>query len=179
MTILLYLLALAGANIATANYAPILVDFLGTTVAITYGTFFIGALFFLRDLVQIRHGVRAAYLTIAAALVLNLMLSFHYGDLFWITVASAAALAISETADTVAFTWFDGRLGPRVVFSGAFSTPLDSAVFVVLGLSPLTTGIIPWSAVVATITLQTLIKFGMQMVIALPVWRVRVEAATA
>lgn len=175
MIVVLYLLALAGANIATAELTPIFVDFMGQTVAITAGTFFIGALFFLRDAVQARYGIRTAYVAIAGALAINVLLSFHYDDLAWITAASAIALLISEAADTVAYTRFDGAFGPRVAISGAISTPLDSIVFVVFGLSPLTTGIIPWSAVVATILLQFLIKFGMQLLVALPLWRVSVQ----
>lgn len=175
MTIILYLLALAGANVSTAELNPIFVDFLGQTVAITAGTFFIGALFFLRDTVQARHGVKAAYTTIFVALGLNLLLSFHYDDLLWITAASAAALLISEVSDTIVYSRYDGDFGPRILASGAVSTPLDSIVFVVLGLSPLTTGIIPWSAVLATIILQAIIKFGMQLVVALPLWRASVQ----
>jgi uncharacterized PurR-regulated membrane protein YhhQ (DUF165 family) len=173
--VFLYLLALAGANIATAQLAPMFVDFMGQTVAITAGTFFIGALFFLRDIVQARHGIKVAYAAICGALAINVLLSLHYQDLAWITAASAAALFISEVADTIAYTRFDGAFGPRILVSGAISTPIDSAVFVVLGLSPLTTGIIPWSAVVATIVLQFLIKFAMQLVVAMPLWRVSVQ----
>lgn len=175
MIVILYLLALAGANVATAELTPLFVDFMGQTVAVTAGTFFIGALFFLRDAVQARYGLRTAYAAIAGALAVNVVLSFHYDNLAWITAASAAALLISEVADTVAYTRFDGAFGPRIMLSGAVSTPLDSIVFVVLGLSPLTTGIIPWSAVLATIVLQFLIKFAMQVLVAVPLWRVSVQ----
>lgn len=176
MTILLYLLALAGANVATAELTPIFTTFLGEPVVITAGTFFIGALFFLRDAVQIKHGVKAAYAAIGAALLLNLALSMHYDDLFWITVASGLALLVSEVSDTVVFTRYHGRIGPRILASGAVSTPLDSILFVVVGLSPLTTGIVPWEAVFATILLQSLLKFGMQVLAAIPVWRLRAAA---
>jgi len=177
MTILFYLAALAAANFATANWTPIFTDFMGQTVAITYGAFFIGALFFLRDAVQVRHGVKAAYYAIGAALAINVAMSFFYGDLAWITAASAAALLVSEVADTVAFTRFRGALGPRILFSGLISTPLDSTVFVILGLSPLTTGIVPWAAVVPTIVLQTAIKLTMQAVVAAPLWRKQAAVA--
>lgn len=175
MIVVLYLLALAGANVATAELTPIFVDFMGQTVAITAGTFFIGALFFLRDAVQARYGLKAAYGAIIGALSINVLLSLHYQDLAWITAASAAALFISEVADTVVYSRFHGAFGPRILASGTVSTPLDSIVFVVLGLSPLTSGIIPWSAVTATIALQFLVKFGMQLAVALPMWRVSVQ----
>lgn len=175
MIVTLYLLALAGANVATAQLEPIMVSFMGQTVAITAGTFFIGALFFLRDAVQARYGIRTAYIAIAAALAINLVLSLHYENLAWITAASAAALLVSELADTVAYSRYQGAFGPRILISGAISTPIDSAIFVVIGLSPLTTGIIPWAAVPATIILQSLIKFAMQALVALPMWRVNVQ----
>ena len=172
----LYLAATAAANIATANLTPIFTTFLGQPVAITAGTFFIGITFFLRDGVQMSGGIRRAYIAILIALLIDLALSVHYGDLFAITVASGAALFCSELTDTAMFTAFRHRFGARVLASGAAAVPLDSVVFVLLGLSPLTTGIIPWAAVLPTILLQSLLKFGIQTLAALPAWRVRVAA---
>jgi hypothetical protein len=50
-------------------------------------------------------------------------------------------------------------------------------VFVIFGLSPLTTGIVPWSAVALTIAAQVAIKLTLQLVAAVPLWRL--EAARA
>lgn len=174
-----YVVATAGANIATANLTPIFTTFLGEPVVITAGTFFIGATFFLRDAVQVTSGLRAVYVAIAAALAINVGFSLHYGDLLAITLGSAAALLVSETADTIIFTRVDGKLGPRVLLSGLISVPLDSIVFVLIGLSPLTTGIVPWVAVVPTIVLQCLIKVAMQVVAATPVWRASLPSPAA
>ena len=163
-----YVAATAGANIATANLTPIFTTFLGEPVVITAGTFFIGATFFLRDAVQVTSGRHIAYAAIAVALGVNLVLSLTYGDLLWITFASALALAVSELVDTAIFTRFGHRVGTRVLLSGAASVPTDSALFVLLGLSPLTTNIVPWAAVIPTILLQALIKFALQLVVAIP-----------
>lgn len=171
MIVALYIAAIAAANVLTATLAPLLWHVDGQLVAIPIGTFAIGLTFFLRDFVQLRHGIRVAYAAIVAALLVNLALSLHYGDLLAITLASAAAFAVSESADTLVYSRVDGRLGPRILISGLVSCPLDSAIFVVFGLSPLTTGIIPWSAVALTIVVQVLIKVALQLVAAAPAWK--------
>jgi len=176
MIVALYIAAIALANVLTAQYAPLLLHISGQLVAIPIGTFAIGLTFFLRDFVQARHGLRTAYLAIGAALAVNLGLSVHYHDLLAITLASAAAFAVSETSDTLVYTAVDGRLGPRIIASGLVSCPLDSTIFVVFGLSPLATGIVPWSAVFLTIVVQVLVKIGLQVVAAVPAWRLAPEA---
>lgn len=173
MLIALYVAAIAVANVATAKYAPWLIHIDGQIIAITAGTWFIGATFFLRDFVQARHGLRVAYMAIGAALLVNLALSIHYRDLLAITLASAAAFAVSETSDTIVYTKVDGRMGPRIIASGLVSCPLDSTIFVLFGLSPWTTGIVPWSAVFLTIVAQVVIKVGLQLVAAVPMWRLQ------
>ena len=172
MTIALYIAAIALANVLTAELAPILWHVDDQVVAITAGTFAIGATFFLRDLVQRAYGLRAAYLAIAAALAVNLALSLAYDDLLEITLASAAAFAVSELCDTGIYTAVRGHLGKRILWSGLVSCPLDSAIFVVFGLSPLTTGIIGWDAVFLTILVQAAIKVSLQLVAAVPAWKV-------
>jgi queuosine precursor transporter len=170
----LFVAAIAAANVLTAELAPVLVTIDGTTAAVTAGTFAIGATFFLRDLVQYRHGLRVAWAAITAALLVNVALSALFDDLLAITLASAGAFLVSETIDTAIYTHAGGRLGPRILVSGLVSCPLDSAVFVVFGLSPLTTGIVPWSSVVATVLVLTAVKVAMQLLAALPLWRVQV-----
>lgn len=177
MIVALYIAAIAAANVLTAQLDPLLWHINNQTVAIPIGTFAIGLTFFLRDFVQVRHGIKVAYAAIIAALLVNLALSLHYGDLLAITLASAGAFVVSETADTIVYSRVDGRLGPRIVLSGLVSCPLDSAIFVIVGLSPLTTGIIPWSAVVLTIVVQVLIKVGLQLVAAVPAWRLEPAVA--
>jgi uncharacterized PurR-regulated membrane protein YhhQ (DUF165 family) len=135
-----YISAIVVANLLTANKAPLMFDWLGQHWVVTWGTFFVGATFFLRDGVQLALGRAKTYAAIAVALGINVALSRHYNDLMWITVASAAAFALSETLDTEVFTRLDGSLGKRIAVSGVLGGTLDSAVFAVIGLSPLTTG---------------------------------------
>jgi uncharacterized PurR-regulated membrane protein YhhQ (DUF165 family) len=175
--VVLYVAAIAVANVLTAQIAPLLLHIDGHVAALPIGTFAIGATFFLRDLVQHRHGLRVAWAAIAAALLVNFALSLHYGDLLAITLASAGAFVVSESADTAIYTLTPGRLGRRVLVSGLVSVPLDSTIFVVCGLSPLTTGIIQWNAVVLTITAQIAVKLTMQAVAAVPLWHVTVQRA--
>src|SRR5690606_38503332 len=52
----------------------------------------------------------------------------------------------------------------RVILSGLFGGILDSAVFVIIGLSPIGAGFVPWPAVPFAILGQTIIKFTMQLV---------------
>ena len=177
MIVVLYIAAIALANVLTARYAPILLHVNGNVAALPIGTFCIGATFFLRDLVQFRHGLRVAWAALAAALLVNLLLSLSYGDLLAITLASAAAFAVSESSDTAIYTLAHGSLGRRILFSGLVSVPLDSAIFVVFGLSPLTTGIVPWSAVALTIAVQVVVKLAMQALAAVPLWHVAVRRA--
>jgi uncharacterized PurR-regulated membrane protein YhhQ (DUF165 family) len=179
MIVAVYVAAIAAANVLTAKYAPLLLHLDGQVVAIPIGTFAIGFTFFLRDLVQRRYGLRVAYAAIVLALGVNLALSVHYADLLAITLASAGAFAVSESADTLVYTLSGGRLGPRILVSGLVSCPLDSAIFVVFGLSPLTTGIVPWSAVPLTILAQVVIKLALQLVVAVPTWRVEAKEAIA
>jgi queuosine precursor transporter len=174
MTVVLYVAAIALANVLTARLAPWLIPVDGQLVAITAGTWVIACTFWLRDLVQLQHGRRWALLAIGIALVVNLVLSRWYGDLLWVTVGSGLAFLLSETVDTYIYGIVDGRLGARILWSGLVSCPLDSMVFVLVGLSPWTTGIIGWNAVVLTVVVQTLIKWTLQLVAALPAWRLRV-----
>ena len=132
--------AIAAANFATANWAPLTFEWLGQFWVVTWGTFFIAATFFLRDTVQLKYGRRVAYYALAGALAVNVVLSFFYGDLIWVTVGSAAAFLVSETLDTEVFTRYHASIRKRVLLSGVLGGTIDSAVFAVVGLSPLTTG---------------------------------------
>jgi uncharacterized PurR-regulated membrane protein YhhQ (DUF165 family) len=171
MFVLAYIAAIVAANVLTAELAPWLIHLDGQVIAITAGTWAIGFTFWLRDLVQREHGIRVAWGAIACALATNLVLSLAYADLLWITVASGLAFACSESLDTIVYTVTRGRLGARIAVSGLVSCPLDSAVFVLVGLSPLTTGIIGWNAVGLTILAQAVIKLALNVVAAVPMWR--------
>lgn len=166
MRIIAYIAAIAAANFATANWAPLTFEWLGQFWVVTWGTFFIAATFFLRDTVQLKYGRRVAYYALAGALAVNVVLSFFYGDLIWVTVGSAAAFLVSETLDTEVFTRYHASLRKRVLLSGVLGGTIDSAVFAVIGLSPLTTGIVPWEFLWTSIVAQVVVKCGVQVVAA-------------
>lgn len=167
----LYLAAIVAANVLTATLAPLQFDWLDQHWAITWGTFFVAVTFFLRDAVQLEQGRRFAYGCIAVALLSTVILSRAYADLLWITAASAVAFAISETLDTEVFTRLRGSIAKRVAVSGVLGGTLDSLVFAVIGLSPLTTGIVPWPVLWTTVVAQVVIKSAVNLLAAVPVAR--------
>lgn len=154
VAVALYFAAVVLANWATAHWMPWHVWGLITTA----GTWFIGATFVLRDVVQINYGRRIAYAVVAAALVVNFAMSRYVGDLEWITAGSACAFAVSETFDTEAFTRWRGSIGKRVLASGVASSIVDSLIFAVVALSPLTTGFVAWGDLWRVVVAQVLVK---------------------
>lgn len=158
--IFLYLLAIVSANVITAALASVTVG----PFIVPAGTFIIGATFILRDLVQRAVGRRHTYVLIFLALVLSAVTSALLGDTLLITVASAVTYALSETIDTEIFTRMKSSIAKRVFFSGIVGGTVDSAVFVVIGLSPLGAGFLPWSAVPAAVIGQVVVKGVMQAV---------------
>lgn len=168
-----YIASVVAANVITASTTPLSVTIGNTLFIVTWGTWFIGATFFLRDAVQVRYGRATAYKAIAVALAFSLVFSIWNGDVFWIVVASALAFGFSEALDTEVFTRYHSTLARRVFVSGVFGGFLDSALFVIVGLSPLTTGFVPWSAVPAAILGQWVVKSLLQ---ALAAGGVRVSA---
>lgn len=170
---LAYLVCIMAANWLTAEYAPWFV----AGVAITAGTWLIGPSFVLRDVVQLAHGRRVAYLVCALALLGNLAMSRYYADLAWITLASACAFTISAVVDTETFTRLRVRLLPRVAISGFGAGIVDSIVFVVVGLSPLTTGIVAWGDVWRVVVAQVVVKTVCVAVCSAPFYRARLAPA--
>jgi len=143
MTILLYIAAVAAANIVTAATTPWDVG----PFLITWGTWFAAVTFVLRDVIQLRHGRRIAYVAIGAGLAVAAVSSALLGDTEAVVVASGLAFGLSESLDTEVFTRLRAGLPLRVGVSGVIGGALDTSVFVIVGLSPLWSGIIPWSAV--------------------------------
>ena len=84
-----------------------------------------------------------------------------------IVAASALSFAIAETADTEIYTRLNLPMAWRVFYSGIVGGLLDSVVFVIVGLSPLGAGFIPWEAVPAAIVGQVIVKTVIQMLGAL------------
>jgi len=158
LSIIVYLMAIVTANIVTVVFSPL--HIFGFIV--TWGTWFIGATFILRDLVQQRYGRVVAYKTIAGAVALSIILSIWQGGLLYITIASALSFFVSETADTEIFTRISSSFTNRVLLSGLVGGLLDSVIFVLVGLSPIGANILPWGAVTMAVLGQWIVKSLLQ-----------------
>ncbi|MGG0308311.1 VUT family protein [Priestia megaterium] len=159
MRAFLYLAVIILANIVTAKFQPFN---LGVFI-IPYGTLFIGATFILRDLVQNKYGRKKTYILITTALILSAISSSLLGDTLWIVFASAVSFVVAETTDTEIYTRLKLPMGLRVLYSGLIGGVLDSALFVVIGLSPLGVGFVPWEFVWMAILGQIIFKTIMQL----------------
>lgn len=158
----LYLLLIAAANILTAKIDPLILA--GGVLIVPVGSLFAGAVFILRDLVQLRHGKRKTYTIILWAAVLSAVLSIGLGDTAHVAVASVVAFFASETADTEIFSRVRRSFAARVLLSGIVGGCLDSLLFVLLGLSPLGLDTIPWGAVPSAVLGQMLVKTAVQII---------------
>lgn len=166
MTLALYIAAIAAANVITAATTPADIG----PFLIPWGTWFVACTFFLRDALQIRYGRATAYLAIVAGLAVSALTSALLGDTLAIVAASGLAFGLSETLDTEVFSRTKAGLPTRVALSGVLGGALDSTVFVLVGLSPLWSGIIPWSAVGNAILGVFLVKAAVQLIAAAS-WR--------
>lgn len=158
--VIFYLICIVTANVVTASLAP----FHFGIFIVPMGTFFIGATFILRDLVQNKYGRKKTYGLIALALLLSAIVSASLGDTLLIVVASALSFLLSETADTEIYSRLKLPMAWRVFYSGIVGGILDSAVFVIIGLSPLGANILPWEAVPAAIIGQIIVKTVLQLI---------------
>lgn len=156
----LYLLLIAAANLLTAKFDPLILA--GGALIVPLGSLFAGAVFILRDLVQMRHGKWATYITIMWAALLSGCLSVLLGDTASVAVASVVAFFVSEAVDTEIFSMLRRSLAVRILLSGIVGGCLDSVLFVVLGLSPLGANTIPWEAVPPAVLGQMLTKASVQ-----------------
>lgn len=175
--LLLYVALFAAANIITARTIPADVG----PFLVTWGTWVIGFTFILRDVVQIVFGRAVAYAAIGAALIVSAVTSSMLGDTLAIVAGSTLAIGISEALDTEIFTRFRARIPARIAASGLVAGTVDSVVFAVVALSPLWSGIVPWSALPNVILGQIIVKGALQ-VVAAGLWRAtrgaeRLEAA--
>lgn len=158
----LYLLLIAATNLLTAMFDPI--QLAGGALIIPVGTLFAGVTFIMRDFVQIKHGKGKTYRAILGASVLSGALSVALGDTGHVAAASVVAFFLSESVDTEIFSRLRRSFPVKVMVSGAAGGCLDSAVFVVLGLSPLGANMLPWTAVTSAILGQALVKLIVQTV---------------
>ncbi|GIP39110.1 hypothetical protein J31TS4_23900 [Paenibacillus sp. J31TS4] len=169
--LVLYFATITAANIVTAAVAPLALG----PLLVPAGSFLIGATFILRDLVQNAVGRLKTYAAIGGALLLSALTSYLAGDTLWIVLASSATFVLSETADTEIYSRLKVPFALRVLYSGIVGGAVDSVVFVLIGLSPLFSGILPWEAVGYAILGQIVVKLGMQMlgaglIAAVPAW---------
>lgn len=165
---LAYLLLIMVSNLLTATFDPfVLAD---GVLIVPVGSVLIGALFVLRDLIQIRRGRSATYRLIVWATILSMALSCALGDPMHVAWASLAAFTASEIIDTEIFTRTRHTLATRVLLSGVAGGTIDSTVFVVIGLSPLGANALPWGLVPAAILGQVIAKLLLQLAAA--VWLV-------
>ncbi|NCU18056.1 VUT family protein [Pallidibacillus pasinlerensis] len=167
MRIFLYLSAIILANVLTAKFPPIALGALFFPV----GSFLIGATFIFRDLVQNKYGRKRTYMFITLALVLSAIASYMLGDTLMIVFASAVSFIISEVCDTEIYTRMKSAFIKRVFISGVVGGTLDSVVFVVIGMSPLGAGFLPWELVPNAIMGQLLAKIGLQAIGALVLYQ--------
>lgn len=167
-----YVAAVALANVITATTEPIF--FAGFVV--TWGTFFAGATFVLRDLVQRERGRQVAYLAIGGGLLISAALSLVYADALPIAVGSLAAFAVGESLDTEVFSQLDRPFPTRVAISGLVGGLVDTVVFVLIALSPLWSGILTWGQVPRAIVGVYLVKAALQLAGALLLRREKVTA---
>lgn len=160
--ITIYLLSIILANVITARFAPFTIG----PLIIPYGTLFIGLTLVMRDMVQNRFGRKKTYMLIVTALVLSALSSYMLGDALWVVFASTLSFIISETADTEIYTRLKVPFVRRVLYSGVIAGFLDSAVFVVIGISPLGLNFVPWVLVPYAILGQWVAKVCMQFIVA-------------
>ncbi|RUL54669.1 VUT family protein [Lysinibacillus antri] len=168
MRILFYLLSIVIANVVTAAFAPMQFGMF----IVPMGTLFVGATFIFRDMVQNKYGRKKTYIFIFTALTLSAIVSSLLGDTLMIVAASAISFLISETADTEIYSRLKLSMAWRVFYSGIVGGLLDSVIFVIIGLSPLGAGVLPWVAIPSAIAGQFIVKSIIQMVGALALGQV-------
>lgn len=158
LVVFLYIASIITANILSSAFSPVAIG----PFMISLGTFLIGITFVLRDIVQNRYGRTKVYLIIVSSLLLSALSSQLLGDTLAIVLASAAAFAVSETTDTEIYSRLKMPMAVRVFWSGFAGGILDSSVFVILGLSPIGAGFLPWAAVPMAIMGQIIFKTVLQ-----------------
>ena len=161
----LYVLVFAAANVVTAATTPAEIG----PWLVTWGTWFVGFAFILRDAVHLRLGRQGAYACLGVGVVLAAITSWALGDTLLVLVGSCAAIAVSEAADTEVFARLREHLGVGVGASGIVGSILDSVIFATVGLG--LSGIVPWSAIDNVIVGQIVIKGALQLIAGAIVWR--------
>ena len=97
-------------------------------------------------------------------MLLSAIGSHILGDTLNIVFASCLSFLISESCDTEIYTRLKLPMHMRVMYSGIVGGILDSVVFVILGLSPIGSGVLAWTLVPSAICGQILFKVLMQFI---------------
>lgn len=118
-----YLASIVAVNLAFSYLPMIQLPF---DQAIPIGTFLVGFIFVIRDYAHREIG-SGIYLAMLAGVVL----SYVMADPF-VAIASAVAFGLSELIDALVFTYTKKPMRDRVLLSSAASTPVDSAVFLLM-----------------------------------------------
>lgn len=126
--IALYALSILLANVTLNKFIPLPVFGL-----LSVGTIFFAAVFTLRDRIHQAGGVRAVYIAIALALLVNTVAALLLSTPLRFVGASFLAILVGELADTAVYQRLIHRnWWTRVLSSNAVSVPLDSIIFTLL-----------------------------------------------
>ncbi|WP_199776928.1 VUT family protein [Deinococcus sp. NW-56] len=124
----LYALSILLANLTLNQFIPLPVFGL-----LSVGTIFFAPVFTLRDRIHRAGGLRAVYIAIALALLVNTVAAVLTDTPWRFVGASFLAILVGELADTAVYqrliqkSWWT-----RVLASNAVSVPLDSVLFTLL-----------------------------------------------
>jgi uncharacterized integral membrane protein (TIGR00697 family) len=173
-------------DIGSLKIAAITIPFLGVQ-AIDGGTFLYPFTFTLRDLLHKNLGKSATRKIIILAAILNLFMAGFFwfvtalpadnswglqseftailGPIWQIVIASIIAEVISELIDTEAYSFFVRKISKkhqwgRVLFSNAFSIPIDSLIFAFIAF----TGSLPVSIIWSIVLTNVIIKFAITLI---------------
>lgn len=128
LLIALYAGSILLANLTLNQFIPLPVFGL-----LSVGTVFFAAVFTLRDRIHRTGGLRAVYIAIAAALIVNTLAALLTGTPWRFIGASFLAILVGELADTAVYQRLIERSWwTRVLTSNAVSVPLDSILFTLL-----------------------------------------------
>jgi uncharacterized PurR-regulated membrane protein YhhQ (DUF165 family) len=151
-------------NILTAKFNPFI--FCDGLLIVPVGSVFVGVTFVLRDFVQMKHGKRKTYATIFMAILLSAAMSVILGDTAHIAAASAVSFFVSEAIDTEIFSRLKKSFAARLMASGTIGGVVDSALFVIVGISPIGANMLQWRQVPYAVIGQTISKTVVQAVAA-------------
>ncbi|PNY81993.1 VUT family protein [Deinococcus koreensis] len=168
LLISLYALSILLANLTLNSFLPLPLYGL-----LSIGTIFFAAVFTLRDRIHRAGGLRAVYIAIAAALLVNLLVTLVTGTPWRFIGASFLAILVGELADTAVYQRLIERSWwTRVLASNAVSVPLDSVLFNLLAFW----GDMPNSQIAQIVYADILAKYLIAALFAVRVMK-RVRAA--